>query len=107
MPFLPCSPYYRPSICSNRGAVTLESDFLLFCVAFRLSFLGPVMHSVCYGLDFTYTPSLAPHLRDTIKGEGHQLKLPGREISRGLRHNDLPAPDTCKCRLFRSKKRKH
>jgi hypothetical protein len=77
MPFLPYSPYYQPSICSNDGAVTLARP----------------SHSLCYGLDFTYTPSAAPHLRGTFKGKGHQLKLLGREISRGLRHN-LPAPDT-------------
>ena len=56
---------------------------LAVLVAFRLSFFDPVI-PCAMDFDFTYTPSLATHLRDTIKGEGHQLKLPGREISRGL-----------------------
>jgi hypothetical protein len=106
--FLLYLPYYRPSICNNDGAVTF-GRLLLSCVVFRFS----AQSFRWYGLDFTYTPSLTPHLRDTnktksIRGEGHQLKLLGRESREvnGMRHN-LPPPGTfMRMRLFRSKKKK-
>jgi hypothetical protein len=105
--FLLYLPYYRPSICNNDGAVTF-GRLLLSCVAYRFS----AQSFRWYGLDFTYTPSLTPHLRDTnktksIRGEGHQLKLLGRESREvnGMRHN-LPPPGTCECSYSGQKRRK-
>lgn len=93
--FLLYLPYYRPSICNNDGPVTFERLTALRSVPF----LGPVIPC---GMDLS-SPTHRRSLRDTnktksIRGEGHQSKLLGRESREvnGMQHN-LLLPGTCEC----------